>query len=259
MCLDLGSVCDLYPQCPLHDDEILCSSLCNYGNCRCQGYEVTCRFPLVNETYRDARYIDVSGTSPGNLLHQHHPYLIHLNASRSGIKNLPYLYIPNLRELDISYNFIQSLDLNILEQSKRLTLLIISYNPLREIFMKTISKGLNEGLISTVRFASLTALDISGTLIDKTTLEDFISILPKLSLLNISSLQNSVLPKFAENDRLEKIDLRGTKTDRLDKDMFANLFRLESIFTSDFKLCCHQVLPRHVSNSFAFTEIYLFE
>jgi Leucine-rich repeat (LRR) protein len=123
-------VCDGWAQCPQRDDEWLCDERPCPETCLCHGLAFVCDQPFHADLYPQLRYLDGtgSGITPHNLTS--HRYLVHLSLSRCGLKKLQIHSLPNLKNLDLSFNELQLVNIDIFLNLVSLETLSLTQNPL---------------------------------------------------------------------------------------------------------------------------------
>ena len=200
------------------------------------GYEYTCFKDLQQEQILNARYMDISGFQPGIFLQHQHQFLINLNASKSQIKQLDQLQMPNLQELDLSHNLLTVLNLDDFILVERLKSLSLSNNSISNLIISS----------SRLYFKTLQHFDISRSTIKSQDMDRLFSFLKNVQFMNISMIKNAGILKMSKLKNLKSVDLRATLFVSFSDGVFQNLTKLQYVYSSTFKLCCHQVLPKQV-------------
>ena len=236
VCVHVDHLCDGWPQCVQRDDEWLCDTICPEG-CLCQGQAFLCRQSFSAHLYHHLRYLDAKGSEMALLDLRNNSYLVHLNLAYCSIRFLPGILLPNLRTLDLSFNLIVNLSLNAVYELQNLQILVLKGNPL--ILLDT---GLTRQ-----RHTALKSLDLSETDID---------ILDSQILLGFSQLEHldvsfAQLHSIARHGlqllpRMQELDIRGNFISKFPDDLFFGLSELTLVHASDYRLCCHHLLPVRV-------------
>ena len=83
VCLHPHHVCDNDPQCPRHDDEVLCNATCP-PSCTCYGHAFLCTSPFHSEQFPDLRFLHAPGTTLTVSALKTNIMLVFLNLARCG-------------------------------------------------------------------------------------------------------------------------------------------------------------------------------
>ena len=149
----------------------------------------------------------------------------------------------NLRFLDLSHNNLTTLSTEIVFGMPNLRTLNIAHNLFEHLFTGSINS--NVSLVHT--------MDVSGNIIiENTGMIDIIGLIfPHVSKVNLSftSLNNLENGGFQKLRHLKEIDLRGCSMKYFDKDLFKGLDSLVRIESDNYKICCPQLLPKHLLSS----------
>ena len=96
-------------------------------------------------------------------------------------------------------------------------------------------------------------LDIHGLLINQTDLERIIETFKNVKFLNMSYLGNAKIQFLSKLKKLKSVDFQFTELDILSSEIFLGMKKLQYVYSSNFKLCCQQILPPQVlsKNCFA--------
>ncbi|KAL8569986.1 hypothetical protein ACOMHN_056418 [Nucella lapillus] len=95
VCVHSDHLCDGWPHCPLHDDELGCEEACPYG-CRCLGHSFRCPQPFTAATFRQLRSLDATGSGMTVSDVNSNTYLICLVLSQ-GLSTLRFISSENHR------------------------------------------------------------------------------------------------------------------------------------------------------------------
>ena len=233
VCVHADHMCDGWSQCPQRDDEWLCDIKCP-AQCLCQGHAFLCLQLFSAHLFPQLRYLDAraTGLTPSHL--RNNAYLVHLNLAHCSITFLPKMEFFNLQFLDLSYNEITSVLVNIFAELPNLQSLIFKGNPLTSLIPNPIN----------VRQKMLRRIDLS-----ESSLAVFdsrmLSYISGLRFLNISySKIHSIKTQFVQSiPLLRELDMRGTILNSFPSDLLSGLNDLVRVFASDYRLCCDKVLP----------------
>ena len=126
VCIHLTHLCDDVTHCPQSDDEEFCGITCPMTSCTCRGLELTCSKPYNVTDYPFVKYMNGFHSGFGLQNFHDNSYIIHLNLSSNHISMVgDNIKIPNLRELDISYNKITVITRSSILSLANLKLLIL--------------------------------------------------------------------------------------------------------------------------------------
>ena len=226
-------VCDDWPLCPQHDDELLCNLTCP-SQCACHGLAFFCGGVFAVHGFPDLRYLDVRGS--GMKVHQLGDIhmLVHLGLARCGVRAVSNFTFPNLHSLDLSDNLLKEVHGDHFTHMRRLTVLFLAGNPLTSVFPS-----------SSTQLHQIHMLDLSR--VEMHTLDpSLFTAFPQLQNLNLSHSGvellhwNSLQMSMAS---LQELDLRGSVTAEFSRDALRGCVQLQLLLTDNFKLCCPSVLP----------------
>ena len=209
----------------------------------CHGMAFTCVGELPGDLYNypDLRYLDVDGGGGGvgvvegrlreNVL------LIHLSMSGGNITRFTNVSLPNLNSLDLHDNHILCLCHVNFTGLKSLRILVLRGNPLRSAVVHSPTPSPTT--------PPLTVLDLTNSRIPQLTLSHF-SVFPNLHTLNLSgcSTQHIVGVVSDSLGKLRVLDVRDCPVTSFAPQVFRRLAKLQALFTSTYKLCCSDLLPR---------------
>ena len=232
VCLLADHMCDGWPQCPQRDDEWLCDMTCPV-QCLCQGHAFLCPQPFSAHLFPQLRYLDArgSGMTPSDL--RNNTYIVRLSLAQCNISVLSDLKFPNLQVLDLSFNKITGLVMNVFNEMQNLQVFILKWNPLVSVTE------------SPVRFLqTLAIIDLSGTRL-RAFGPDLLTYTPRVQYINISfsAIHSLDSPGFQGIPHLREIDLRGTTIDSFPLNLFRGLTHVDNIYASYYRLCCKEVVP----------------
>ena len=242
VCLHPSHVCDGWPQCPQRDDELLCNATCP-SVCQCQGLALVCNRPFSPTSVPGLKYLDAEGSDiqPKDILHN--PYIVYLSLAECNVHSWPTLKLNNLQKLDLSRNQITTIFVQRFLILTNLRFLHLGSNPLSTLVKDS----------SDVTQTSLRTIDLSYTLMltfHSLILAKFASVERlNFSFSSLSTLTEETLLYFP---MLKHLDLRGCDIKELSTDMFTRLINLQSIQTSDYKLCCKAFLPETFNKKYCF-------
>ncbi|XP_076444361.1 uncharacterized protein LOC143282559 [Babylonia areolata] len=114
ICLHEQHLCDGVFQCPERDDELICNFTCP-EKCHCYGHAFICNVNFTADSYPELRYVDASGTGMNPEDFVNNTKLIHLSLRSCNIRVLTHLDFSNLQILDLSYNNIHNLDMEVFD------------------------------------------------------------------------------------------------------------------------------------------------
>ena len=242
-CVHVTHVCDGFAQCPMKDDEEFCDRSCPY-NCYCQGWEMICRGPFDAGSFSHIRYLDArhSLTVLSDLVSN--TYLVYLNLAMCRITHIGNVTLPNLQVLDLSWNSIRSVDMDVFLSFKQLHSLYLMGNPLTKI---------TRGNSDEYHFF-LSHIDFSHTRLSMFTGEP-LQLFFALKSLNISFCNMTTVAEgaFRSTPTLQQIDLRETLVEAHSRNVFKSLVGLKRIYTSNYKLCCTPMLPEKFMKDMCFS------
>ena len=233
VCVHVGHVCDDWPLCPQHDDELLCNLTCP-SQCTCHGLAFFCDGVFAVHGFPDLRYLDVRGS--GMNMHQlgDNHMLVHLGLARCGMRNVSSYTFPNLHSLDLSDNLLKWVRGDHFLCIPHLAVLFLSGNPLTAVFTG-----------SSTQLHQIHMLDLSRVELH-TVDPSLFMVFPKLYTLNLSHsgvellYWNSSQMSMAS---LQELDLRGSVIAEFSRDALRGCVQLQLLLTDNFKLCCPSVLP----------------
>ena len=233
VCVDAVHMCDGWPQCPQRDDEWLCDMTCP-AQCLCQGHAFLCRQPFSAHLFPQLRYLDArgSGMTPSDL--RNNTYIVRLSLAQCSIRFLRDVKFPNLQSLDMSYNKMTSILMNVFENAPNLKTVIFMGNPLTSV----------TSVPSSLRHTQLRKIDLSGTQLHVFD-SDVFSSTPEIQYLNIShSTTFSIKTPFIPNVRqLRELDIRGTTLKNFPSNLLLGLDNLANVYATDYRFCCVEILP----------------
>ena len=261
-CIHPMEICDDDFDCAQGDDEKYCQLKCPSDQCTCQGFEYLCSKPVPDllRFHPLVRFFDGSKSMMTLADFQNHYHIVHLNLSYCNIQEVirkPVIH--NLRELDLSFNNIKVLNPLSFLELLNLRNLILSYNPIIK-YIKASSKD-NQGIHNfgiknqnndNQLYYVLNNLKISG--LTKVDTEVLAMLNPEV--LDLSNSSFKILPSLQLFKELHTLDLKDSSVVNFDRNVFLNLKKLHTIYSSNYKLCCSQILPEQVTpkNCFAPTD-----
>ena len=233
VCVHVDHVCDDWPLCPQHDDELLCNLKCP-SQCTCHGLAFFCSSVFAVRQYQDIRYLDVRGSGMNvhqfGVLHM----LVHLSLARCGIRNVSNFLFPHMNSLDLSDNLLKEVRGDHFFVMSRLTFLFLAGNPLTSVF--TLS-AFSSTLMHTLDLSRVELHTVDPSLF---------TVFPQLHTLNLSHSGVELLHWNSSQmsvASLRELDLRGSVIAHYSMDVFRGCVKLQLLLTDNFKLCCPPVLP----------------
>ena len=234
VCLHPEYVCDGMAHCPQRDDELLCDLVCPTG-CVCYGLAFSCSVVFSAGNHSQLRYLSAvgSGMTPAQLTTNVMLVYLSLAECKVGVLELPSW--PNLHSLDLSLNSIRHLHVSTLLPLVSLRLLILSDNPLLDVFTQ-----LNGELVTV---STLIYIDISRVPLKQFD-SSLVYVFPNLQTLNLSHTGLSDAGEgFSHYQQLRVLDLRGCPLFTIPRAMFRGLKRLQTVYGDNYKLCCEDTVP----------------
>ena len=243
VCVHPDHICDGWPQCPRHDDELLCNLTCPH-QCHCQGLAFLCREPFPARDFPDLRYLDASGSGMklGDLAEN--TYLISALLKFCRLTSVSEVPLLNLRTLDLSENLLRVITMDVFLVMRNLKVLRLAGNPLVTLI------GGN---------SSAPSVDVESIDISRTQLETFDSaafeMFNTVKQLNISFSRLRTISdnRFRSLAQLIRLDLRGNVLNNYPQNLCQGLRGLRFIFTDNFRLCCKSHLPEDFDEYFCFS------
>ena len=192
-------MCDGWHQCPQRDDEWLCDMTCP-AQCLCQGHAFLCPQPFSAHLFPQLRYLDARGSGMTQSDLRNNTCIARLSLAQCSVRFLSEMNLPNVLFLDLSYDLITNVVVNVFMKMPNLQILILKRNPLTS--MTTEPPQVMQ---------KLKQIDLSGISIGMLGSE-LLSCTPEVKLLNISfSAIQTIDPRgFRVTPHLEELDMRGT-------------------------------------------------
>ena len=236
VCLHPDHLCDDIHQCPLVDDELVCSLDCP-ENCTCYGLAFYCGHPFPAAEYSNLRFLDGRGSGLSGPELSNNIMLVYLSLASCGLTHVGELNLPNLRILDLNDNQLGEIHVAELRLLSNLETFSLSGNPLVTLFSEASDPT---GMMLT----ALRVLDLSRVHL-KVLTQSFLSALPELQVVNLSAAGVDVLQGggFRSSRKLRVLDLRGCPLTDFPPDVFQGLDDLQAVYADNYKLCCPVVLP----------------
>ena len=235
-CLHLSHLCDDVNHCQLHDDEIYCHLNCP-SECHCQRFELNCRYPFNAYMYPEIRYVDASNSGTAVQIFSTNHYLIHLNLTNCTVKTVPRrLHLPNLQELDLTGNAVKVLDVEAFMVLKNLKSLILSWNPISAFLASHSTKQ---------RHDNLNSLILKGIEMETLSFEN-LSTFHNVYDIDVSFSKSIEVKSFGIFSHLQHIKMENDEIKVFDADLYKGLKRLRSLQVTNYRLCCFQLLPKHL-------------
>ena len=243
VCVHPDHICDGWPQCPRHDDELLCNFTCPRG-CHCYGRAFLCRQPFPARDFPDLRYLDASGSGMKVEDLTENRYLIVAFLTFCRLTSVSAVQLPNLKILDLAENLLRIISMDSFLLMRNLKFLRLAGNPLVTLISGN---------------SSAPAVDVESIDMSRTHLETFDSApLGKFSTIKKLNISFGRLRKISNKGfrsflQLTSLDIRGSPVDTFRSDVFKGLTELQVIFTSNFRLCCKTNLPETFEEAFCFS------
>eukprot|EP00745_Piridium_sociabile_P013305 TRINITY_DN1979_c0_g1_i7.p1 TRINITY_DN1979_c0_g1~~TRINITY_DN1979_c0_g1_i7.p1 ORF type:complete len:828 (+),score=103.62 TRINITY_DN1979_c0_g1_i7:348-2486(+) len=234
VCVHGDNLCDGWGQCPQRDDELMCDMTCPQG-CLCQGHSFVCHRRFPAELSPHFRYLDATGSGMFLSDFSRNTYIIHLNLSKCSLVNVSCVKRPNLHFIDLSNNHLVTLDGSMLLDMPNLQNLFLKNNPFIGNTFKT---------FKSVHYA-LRILDLSRLRL-KTLSSEMSLYLPRVEHMNMSFSAIHIIRTtgFKYMPQLTELDIRGNAFISFPVDLFSRSTDLSKIFSSNYRLCCENVLPK---------------
>ena len=242
VCVHPDHICDGWPQCPRHDDELMCNIICPH-QCHCQAKAFLCWNAFPAEEFPDLRYLDASGSGMKVEDLTENQYLVFTVLASCRLTNVSAVQLPNVRTLDLSENLLRVISMDVFLLMRSLKVLRLAGNPLVTLVSGT----------SSAPAVEVESIDISRTqleIFDSAALERFSSV----EYLNISfsRLRTVSDTGFRSMSRLTHLDVRANPLKNYPNDLFEGLTKLQAIRANDFRLCCKLYLPEGFEDHFCF-------
>ena len=233
VCVHADHMCDGWPQCPQRDDEWLCKMTCP-AQCLCQGHAFLCLQPFSPVLFPQLRYLDArgSGMTPSAL--GNNTYIVRLSLAQCSIDFLPDMKFPNLKFLDLSFNQIRSVLMNVFTALPTLQILVLKGNPLTAVTVNPSNTW--QTMLRKIDMSESHLAVFDSKILSRT---------PAIRYINISFSATHTLETYFHQTvpHLEELDVRGTLVNELSTDLFRGLNHLANVYASDYRFCCNKILP----------------
>ena len=235
VCLHATNVCDGWSQCPQHDDENFCNLTCPH-TCVCQGHSYLCRQTVVLSLHHQLRFLYASGSGIQLSVLASNTLLIYLNLARCQLTQIGNVTFPNVRTLDLSFNHLESVIADDLNNFPRLISLSLAGNPFISLF------GSDRHLVPW-KFPALLRLNLS--FVELRELDpSVLRIFPSLQSLDLSHCHvHHVQGSFQLLTSLRSLDVRMCPLTSFPKSVFRGLGSLRRVLADNYKVCCPATLP----------------
>ncbi|KAL8618459.1 hypothetical protein ACOMHN_049876 [Nucella lapillus] len=240
ICVHADNICDGWPHCPLHDDELACDAVCAEG-CLCQGHALLCSQPISLANFPQLRSLYAAGSGMALTDMAQHSYIVDLVLAHCSLTAFPSVILLNLKFLDLSANSLRHINITSFHGLVNLQRLSLSSNPLASI--RTYSQPFIP--IKTVR-----AIDLSHTNLSVLDAEVWSSF-PGVQTLNLSSSSlHTIIPAALQSmPGLTELYMKGSPVQTFHPDIFKGLSHLKVIVAQNYKLCCSKILPANFDAS----------
>ena len=236
VCVHVTHVCDDWPLCPQHDDDLWCDRQCPV-QCTCHGMSFFCNQVFEAHKFTDIRYLDVreSGMSMHQLGDNH--MLIHLSLAKCKVRIVSNVTFRNLHSLDLSDNLLTEVSVHHFVNLPSLTNLLLSGNPLTSAFTVPASFSTDLFKVRVLDLSHVKVLSVDPGLF---------ALFPDLHTFNLSQSGVQLVGWNSFNmsvPSLQQLDLRGCLIEEVPLNFLKVFPDLRLLFTDDFKLCCPSVMP----------------
>ena len=133
------------------------------------------------------------------------------------------------------YNAIQALTVTQLQQVDKLTVLLLTGNPLQSMWEET-------SLPANTYFPTLQTLELSMANTSRLQASDFTSF-SGLTTLRLSCEAGLHVLGSLHTPGLHHLDTRGCDVEDFSPDLMRSLSQLKAVYSDSYKLCCPQALP----------------
>ena len=233
VCVHPDNLCDSWPHCPHRDDEWLCYTTCPI-QCLCQGHAFVCSRPFSIHQFPQLRYLNAEGSKMEMSDLDNHPHIVHLILRLCFLTNISDVHVLNLQALDLSWNALQTVNMDVFVGLVNLRWLSLAHNPLSLLVRSS----------SFAQQIALRTIDLSHTnlsALDCHSLSNFYY-LQNLSL-SFTTLHTLQSDSFQCVPRLITLHLKGSPVKKFPADVFKPLSFLRVVSADNYKLCCKQILP----------------
>ena len=234
VCVHADHLCDDQHHCPQQDDEWLCNMTCP-SQCLCLGQAFVCPHHFSVHLHPQIRYLDAqdSRLTPEEL--GNNLYLVFLSLANCSVKNLQVMNLPNIQSLDLSGNFLKSVEINILAGLSNLQTISLARNPLGQIYCNK---------DSSLQQTMLRIIDLSHTNL-KVFSSKIFSSFPYLQKLNLShnEIHTLLSDGFHFTPLLTHLYMEGNPMKTFPEDLYEDLLHIRFISAQTYKLCCKILLP----------------
>ena len=236
ICLHVRHVCDGWSQCPQHDDEYFCNLTCPY-TCECYGYSYLCRHNVSLLQHRQLRFLHASGSGIQLADLSLNTLLVYLNLAQCQLMQIGNTVLSNLHSLDLSFNLLEIIAADVLNNFPRMTSLSLAGNPVVSLFSDENQSGVSN-------FSPLMTLDLPFVEMKEMD-PGMLHIFPNLQSLNLSHchLHHVLGQGFRLLTSLQVLDVRQCPLTSMPKSLFLGLNSLRRVFDDNYKVCCPATLP----------------
>ncbi|KAL8600332.1 hypothetical protein ACOMHN_060950 [Nucella lapillus] len=244
VCVHSDHLCDGWPHCPLHEDELLCDVTCPV-TCLCHGRSFLCPRPFPAHLFPQLRHLDGAGSGVTFSDLKSNTYLVYLSLARCSLSALSIIALHNLCFLDLSHNKLDRVNMSWFAELHKLNSLSLANNPL---------SVLSSDPVYSTDQTVLKTLDLSHTGLkefDSRVISQF-KVLRNLDL-SFCSIQTIGPGGFKSASFLTTLSMEDTPVEIFQPDVFKDLSRLSFVRAKNYKFCCKAVLPKHLESQFCFS------
>ena len=234
VCVHADHLCDGRHHCPQRDDEWLCNMTCPF-QCLCRGHAFVCPQHFSAHLFPRIRYLDAQDSKISLEELATNWYIVYLRLANCSLTSLPAVDFPNVRFLDLSNNFLESVNVSLLAGLANLQAISLAKNPLSQLYAENDTYA---------RHTTLRTFDISHSHLkhfSSKTLSSFLY-LEKLNL-SYTDIHTILSDGFHFTPLLTHLYMEGSPIEAFPEDLYKNLLHIRFISAQTYKLCCKHMLP----------------